>query len=68
MAGNEFLDRTGVATLWERMRQYVYECCCSRGGGVTYRLESDGNEVTLVGSDGSRSTVEVEATAVCEER
>lgn len=28
MAGNQYLDKTGIALLWERMKQYVYECCC----------------------------------------
>ena len=29
----KYLDETGVAILWERIKQLVYECCCSNGGG-----------------------------------
>lgn len=65
MAGNKFLDETGLAILWERIRQLVYECGCNCA--VTYKLVSNGNEITLVGSDGSRSTVEVEAVTSCSE-
>lgn len=65
MAGNEFLDKNGVATLWEQIKQLVYECGCQCA--VTYTLESDGNTVTLVGSDGSRSSVAVVSTATCVE-
>ena len=28
MAGSEFLDKVGVGILWNRMKEYVYECCC----------------------------------------
>lgn len=63
MAGNEFLDKQGVATLWERIKQLVYECCCKNI--TTYRLESDGNTITLIGSDGTRSSVAVISTASC---
>lgn len=65
MAGNEFLDKNGVAALWERIKQLVYECGCQCA--VTYTLESDGNTVTLVGSDGTRSSVAVISTASCVE-
>ena len=65
MAGNEFLDKTGLAALWERIQQLVYECGCRCA--VTYRLESDGNTIALVGSDGTRSVVAITATASCEE-
>lgn len=34
---------------------------------VKYRLEVDGDTVSLVGSDGSTSTVTITATASCEE-
>ena len=63
MAGNEFLDKQGVATLWERIKQLVYECCCKNI--TTYRLESDGNTITLIGSDGTSSSVAVISTASC---
>ena len=63
MAGNKFLDDTGVGILWERIQRLVYEC--AGRSAVTYRLESDGNMITLVGSDGSRSTIAVEAVASC---
>lgn len=64
MAGNEFLDKAGLASLWERIRQLVYECGCQCK--VTYTLEVNDNVLTLVGSDGSRSTVTITATADCE--
>lgn len=57
---SNFLDKEGLATLWERIQRLVYEC-----GKVTYKLESDGNMITLVGSDGSKSVVYVTATAEC---
>lgn len=66
MADKEFLDKEGLAVLWERIRQLVYECG-GEGGGVTYTLESDGNTITLVGSDGTRSAVAITATASCDE-
>ena len=59
----KYLNGEGLATLWERIQRLVYECGCRCA--VTYRLESDGNTVTLVGSDGTRSAVVVEATASC---
>lgn len=64
MAGNEFLDKAGLASLWERIRQLVYECGCQCK--VTYTLEVDGNTLTLVGSDGSKSVVNITAVAECE--
>ena len=63
MAGNEFLDKQGVGVLWERIKQLIYECCCKNI--TTYRLESDGNTITLIGSDGTRSSVAVISTASC---
>ena len=66
MAQNEYLDKAGLAILWERIRRLVAECC-NGGGGVTYTLESHDNVVTLVGSDGTRSSVSVISTAVCNE-
>ena len=27
-----YLDEQGLATLWDRIRQYVYECCCGNSG------------------------------------
>ena len=65
MANNKYLDNAGLATLWERIQRLVYECGCSCA--VTYRLESDGNTITLIGSDGTRSAVSVVSTASCEE-
>lgn len=55
MAGSQFLDKAGVSALWERMKQYVYECCC--GQAVTYELKTDGDYIRLIGSDGSESAV-----------
>ena len=55
MAGSEFLDKAGLATLWERIQQLVKECGCACA--VTYTLEANGNVVTLVGSDGSRRNI-----------
>ena len=63
MAGNEFLDKQGVATLWERIKQLVYECCCKNI--TTYHLESNGNQIALIGSDGTVSVVAVVSTASC---
>ena len=54
---SNFLDKEGLATLWQRIQQLVYECGCQCR--VTYKLESDGNMITLVGSDGSKSVVEI---------
>lgn len=65
MAGNEFLDKAGLAVLWERIKQLVYECGCR--DAVTYRLESNGSTIFLIGSDGSRSAVDITATASCSE-
>ena len=66
MADREYLDKSGLSALWQRIQQLVYECGCRCA--VTYRLEKSGDTVTLVGSDGSRSSVSIEATAVCEEQ
>lgn len=67
MAGNEFLDKAGLSALWERIKQLVYECGCQCK--VTYTLEvTDGNVLTLVGSDGSKSVVTIAATAECESK
>ena len=63
---NKYLDSAGLATLWERIQQLVYECAGQNA--VRYRLEVNGNEVTLIGSDGSESTVSVGAAAACEEQ
>lgn len=63
--GNEYLDKQGLATLWERIKELVYECGCQCR--IKYRLEVNGNAVTLVGSDGSRSTVYVTAVAADDE-
>ena len=65
MANGNYLDKDGLALLWERIQRLVYECGCRCA--VTYRLESDGNTVTLVGSDGTRSAVVITATASCSE-
>lgn len=64
MSDNKYLNQTGLAVLWERIKQLVYECGCNCA--VTYTLESDGNVITLVGSDGTRSSVSVVSTAVCD--
>lgn len=65
MFNTKYLDANGVAVLWQRIQQLVYECGCKCA--VTYHLESDGNTITLVGSDGTRSSVAVISTAVCED-
>lgn len=40
----KFLDENGVKKLWSRIQEYVYECCCSKGGGdVGYECQ-DGYE------------------------
>ena len=40
----KFLDENGVKKLWSRIQEYVYECCCSKGGGdVGYECK-DGYE------------------------
>lgn len=61
---NGYLDKTGVSLLWTRIQRLVYECAGK--SAVKYRLESDGNKVILIGSDGSRSAVTVTATASCD--
>lgn len=67
MPDKGYLDGDGLALLWERIKMLVYSCAGGGGGGgVTYRLESDGNQITLVGSNGSRSTVTVDAIAECD--
>lgn len=66
MANNKYLDSAGLAVLWSRIQQLVYECASKNS--VKYRLESNGNTITLVGSDGSRSTVSMEAYAACDDR
>ena len=60
---NKYLDGAGVATLWQRIQRLVYECAGK--SAVTYRLESDGNTITLIGSDGTSSSVAVISTASC---
>lgn len=65
MFNTKYLDANGVAVLWQRIQQLVYECGCKCA--VTYHLESDGNTITLVGSDGTRSVVPVIAVASCED-
>lgn len=61
---NKYLNQTGLAVLWERIKQLVYEC--SGGQSVTYRLERDGSNLVLVGSDGTRSVVDMSAITGCE--
>lgn len=65
MPENKYLDSAGLAVLWERIKELVYTCAGKNV--VTYRLVSDGSTVTLVGSDGSRSSVVITATADCGE-
>lgn len=65
MFNTKYLDANGVAVLWQRIQQLVYECGCKCA--VTYHLESDGNTITLVGSDGTRSVVPIIAVASCED-
>lgn len=60
---NKYLDGAGVVTLWQRIQRLVYECAGK--SAVTYRLESDGNTITLIGSDGTSSSVAVISTASC---
>lgn len=63
----KYLNANGLAVLWGRIQQLV-EKCGGGGGGVTYTLQCNENVVSLVGSDGSISTVIVEArTPSCEE-
>lgn len=66
MASKGFIDDEGLAVLWERIKQLVYACGGNGGGGVTYTLQSDGETLTLVGSDGSTSSVDIKAKAVCD--
>lgn len=65
MFTTKYLDASGLATLWERIQRLVYECGCQCA--VRYHLEVDGNTVILVGSDGSRSSVDVSAATACDE-
>lgn len=64
MFNNKYLDSAGLSVLWERIKQLVYECAGKNA--VTYTLESNDNAITLVGSDGTRSSVTVASTAVCD--
>lgn len=59
----KYLNANGLAILWGRIQQLVEKCGGSGGGGggVTYTLQCNENVVSLVGSDGSISTVIVEA-------
>lgn len=46
----KFLDENGVKKLWSRIQEYVYECCCSKGGGdVGYECKG-GSETLWQGS------------------
>ena len=64
----KYLDSRGLAVLWGRIQQLVEKCGGGGGGGVTYTLQCSENVVSLVGSDGSISTVIVEArTPSCDE-
>lgn len=67
MPDKGYLDAEGLSVLWERIKRLVYQCAGqgSGGGGVRYWLESNGNEVSLHGSDGSVSTVVVDPVPVC---
>lgn len=65
MFNTKYMDGAGLSHLWERIQMLVYECAGKNT--VKYRLEVDGDTVSLVGSDGSRSTVTITATASCEE-
>lgn len=38
----KFLDENGVKKLWSRIQEYVYECCCSKGGGKVIHIKDDG--------------------------
>lgn len=64
MFNGKNFDSTNLPILWERIQRLVYECAGKNV--VTYELESDGNVISLVGSDGSRSSVVVISTAVCD--
>ena len=65
MFNTKYMDGAGLSHLWERIQMLVYECAGKNT--VKYRLEVDGDTVSLVGSDGSTSTVTITATASCEE-
>lgn len=65
MFNTKYMDSAGLSHLWERIQMLVYECASK--STVKYRLEVDGDTVSLVGSDGSRSTVTITATASCGE-
>lgn len=65
MFNTKYMDGAGLSYLWERIQMLVYECAGKNI--VKYRLEVDGDTVSLVGSDGSTSTVTITATASCEE-
>lgn len=43
----KFLDENGVRKLWSRIQEYVYECCCSKGGGGDVGYECQGGYETL---------------------
>ncbi len=46
----KFLDENGVKKLWSRIQEYVYECCCSKGGGGDVGYEcKDGYETLWKG-------------------
>ena len=61
MGTKEYLDKSGLAILWSRIQQLIYECGGGGGNRVTYHIEghvvNNGAEIWLVGSDGSKSTV-----------
>lgn len=65
MFTTKYLDGAGLSVLWDRIQRLVYECAGK--SVVKYRLEIHGDEISLVGSDGSVSTVTVTATASCGE-
>ena len=50
----KFLDENGVKKLWSRIQEYVYECCCSKGGGgsgltvINAYSEQDGDCTTYM--------------------
>lgn len=54
----KFLDENGVKKLWSRIQEYVYECCCSKGGGdVGYECK-DGYETFWKGNVTTRDSTE----------
>ena len=61
----KYLNANGLAVLWGRIQQLVEKCGGGGGSTIRYRLESDGSNITLVGTDGSRSSVSVVSTATC---